>query len=355
MSLVKSIRIGQHWVGENHPTYIIAEISGNHNGSYEKAVEIIHAAKDAGVHAIKLQTYTADTITLNSDKPDFCLPSNSPWESSKTLYSLYAKAFTPWEWHKGLFEEARKIGLDIFSSPFDDSAVALLESLDVPVYKIASPEITDIPLLQRVAKTGKPVILSTGLAAPEDISLALETLRNSGCSEIILLKCTSAYPSPPETMNLATISDIPKTYGVIPGLSDHSIGVGIPVAAVVLGAKVIEKHIVFDKSEETVDSFFSLDRHEFKVLVEEIRKVEKAIGSVTYDISDEAKKTLWARRSLYVSKPIKKGETLNASNIRSVRPAFGLHPKYSETVLGKTALKDLDSGDRLSWDAIGGV
>ena len=347
------IQIGKKKIGKAHPAYIIAEISGNHGGSYEKCKALLAAAKEAGADAIKLQTYTADTITLNCSSSDFVLPSDSPWETSKTLYSLYEKAYTPWEWHKDLFLEAKKLHIDIFSSPFDATAVDLLESLNTPAYKIASPEITDIPLIERVAETKKPIILSTGLATKEDIELAIHTIRKKGNDDIIVLKCTSAYPAPPDSMNLATIADFSTTYNVLAGLSDHSLGTVIPVAAVALGARVIEKHIVFDHSEATVDSFFSLDHLQFKKMVEDIRTVEKAIGHINYEVPAASQQSVWAKRSLYVAKKIQKGEKFTSENIKSVRPAFGLHPKYYRQLLGKPAARNLEKGDRVTLDLLG--
>ena len=339
-------------IGINHPVYIVAEMSANHCGNYDKAVEIIRQAKKCGANAIKLQTYTPDTITLDCNNKDFCIPSSNPWAQNNTLYELYKKAFTPWEWHQGLFEEARKIGIDIFSSPFDETAADFLEELNVPAYKIASPEITHIPLLEKVAKTGKPVILSTGVAKLEDIELAVSTLRNNGCDDICLLKCTSSYPAPLESINLKTIPDLSKRFSCLSGLSDHSLGNTVAIGAVALGAAVIEKHFILEKDKESVDSFFSLDKDEFKVFVDEIRNVEKALGKVIYELDEEGKKNYWGRRSLYVSKAIKKGESITSENIKCVRPHFGLHPKNYSKVLNRKVKRELKKGDRLSFDDI---
>ena len=346
------IKLGKKIIGNDHSTYIIAEMSGNHCGDLATAFKIIEAAKEVGADAVKLQTYTPDTITLNSDKEDFRLPAANPWSSFNTLYKVYEKAFTPWEWHKALFDKAREVGIDIFSSPFDESAVDLLEELGTPIYKIASPEITHIPLIKKVAKTGKPVIFSTGVAELSDIELAVKTLKENGCHEIIILKCTSSYPAPPESINLKTIPNLKETFQCLAGLSDHTLGTGIPVAAVALGASVIEKHFILEKDEKSVDGFFSLDKREFKEMVDEIRKVEKAIGKVSYAIDEEGKKNYWGRRSLYVSGSIKKGEIITAENIKCVRPFYGLHPKFYEEVLGKKASKDLNFGDRLTFESI---
>ncbi len=348
------LHIGPHVISANSPVYIIAEMSGNHHGSLEKAMQIVHAAKESGANAIKLQTYRADTITLNSEKPDFLIPENDPWHYKHNLFALYEEAFTPWEWHAPLFQEARAIGLDIFSSPFDISAVDFLETLDCPAYKIASPEITDIPLLRRVSRTKKPVIMSTGLAEIHDIELALSTLSDEGCTQIGLLKCTASYPAPPETMNLHTIPDMASRFGCVVGLSDHTLGIGVPVAAVALGAKIIEKHFVLSADDDTVDSFFSLDPVAFSQMVLEVRKVEKALGTVSYDVPGSSPQKFKARRSLYVAKSIESGEVFTPDHIKSVRPSWGLHPKFYDDVIGKRAAVTLEMGDRLSMDCIDG-
>ncbi len=285
-------------------------------------------------------------------KEDFLISNQSPWKEYKTKYNLYKKAQLPWEWYEKLIDEGKRVGIDIFSSPFDVSAVDFLENLSVPAYKIASPEITDIPLIKRLGKTGKPVILSTGLAEVEDIELALETLRSQGCSEIALLKCTTAYPTPFEEINLRTIPDMAKRFGCIGGLSDHTLGIGVSVAAVAVGAKIIEKHFTLDKENDSVDSFFSLDPEEFGLMVKEIRNIEKALGKVTYALSKTAEKNVGARRSLYIAEDIKKEEALTVRNCKSVRPGYGLHPKYLDEVIGKKVNRDLQKGDRLSLDVI---
>lgn len=272
-----NIQLGDIKIGYNCPTFIVAEMSGNHGGSIENAIKIVHAAKRAGADAIKLQTYTADTITIKSNKPDFCILDGTAWEKHKTLWDLYNEAHTPWEWHEEIFKVARHIGLEVFSSPFDESAVDFLEALNVKIYKIASPEITNIPLLEKVAKTKKPVILSTGVCDLDDIVLALKTLQSNGAAEIIILKCTTSYPAPAEDSNLITIQDIPKRFGVLSGLSDHTLGFGAAIAAVALGGAVIEKHFINSHESSTVDSFFSFDEENFKKMVEEIRFVEKAL------------------------------------------------------------------------------
>ncbi len=346
------MKIGNINVGPGHPTFIVAEMSGNHGGDLEKALAIVHAAKRAGADAIKLQTYTADTITLKSEKPDFTIQSDSPWAKHKTLWELYNEAYTPWEWHEAIFLEAKKVGIEIFSSPFDASSVDLLESLKVPAYKIASPEITNIPLIDRVSKTGKPIIISTGVSNFEDIELALSTIRNNGIEDIIVLKCTTAYPAPAEESNLRTIPDIVNRFNVLSGLSDHSIGNAAPLAMVALGGSLIEKHFTLDDSNETVDSFFSSGEAEFTKMVDDIRFLDKALGKVEYEITPTAMPSLRGRSSLYVASNIKKGEKFTGTNVKAVRPSFGLHPRHFEDILGKRALKDLELGDRLSWDVI---
>lgn len=347
---MKEIKIGDRVLGPNSPTYIVAEMSANHGGKLEKAKSIIEAAKRAGADSVKLQTYRADTITLKSEREDFQLPKDSPWHASKTLYDLYHEAHTPWEWHEELFGHAKKVGIQIFSAPFDETAVDLLESLGCPMYKIASPEINHIPLLEKVAKTGKPVILSTGVATEALIENALKTLRRHGSDQLILLKCTTSYPAPLDEANLITLTDYHKRFGVIPGLSDHTLGPLSGVVATALGAKVIEKHFIDDRSIETADSFFSMTEPEFTEFVKSIRDTEKSLGKVTYELTAAASKNCRGMRSLYVSKDIKAGETISNSNIKCVRPAFGLDPKYFSEVMGRKALKDLRSGDRLTFD-----
>jgi len=346
----KNFKLNNTLIGNNQPTYIIGELSGNHGGDINTALKLVEEAKKMNVNAVKLQTYTAETITLNSNKEDFILPSGNAWEDSETLFKLYSEAYTPWEWHKPLFDKARDLEIDIFSSPFDESAVDFLEDLNTPFYKIASPEIFDIQLIKKIASTGKPVLLSTGLAVLEDIELALDHLRDGGCDKIVLLKCSTAYPAPFEEINLLTMTDYEKKFNVIPGISDHTEGSALPIASVALGAKVIEKHYVFE-GDETVDSFFSLNTKQFKNMVSDIRNIEKALGSISYDLTSSVEKNYWARRSLYVSENIKKGEQLKGK-IKSVRPGYGLHPKHFDEVSYYYATQDLEVGDRLAWDVI---
>ena len=325
-------------------TYIIAEMSANHNQHKEVALDTIRAAKKAGADAIKIQTYTADTITLDCDKPEF-ICGKGLWEGEK-LYSLYQKAYTPWEWHEEIFRVAREEGMECFSTPFDKTAVDLLESLNNPVYKIASFEITDIPLIKYIASKHKPIILSTGIAMIEDIKLALETIRNEGNNDITLLKCTSAYPAPIEAANLKTIADMKERFGVKVGLSDHTMGSDVAVAAVALGAEVVEKHFIIDRSIGGPDAAFSMEKEEFAAMVKSIRNVEKAIGEVVYPDEPSKIKGREFCRSLYVAEDIKAGEVITEKNVRSVRPGFGLHPKFLPEVLGKKFVKDCERGER---------
>lgn len=327
-------------------TFIIAELSANHNGSLQTALESIKAAKKIGANAIKLQTYTADTITLNSNKEDFIISGGTLWDG-KNLYELYSEAYTPWEWHKELFSYARSIDIDIFSTPFDKSAVDFLEQFNPTAYKIASFEITDYELVRYTASKQKPIIISTGIATIDEIQDVVDICRSVGNKDIILLKCTSEYPSPLQEANLKTIPNMKETFKVEVGFSDHTLGVTAPVVAVTLGAKVIEKHFIIDKSIGGADCEFSLDKKEFKQMIEAIRETEKLLGCVDYSLNEKRKKQRRFARSLYVCKDIKKGEVFSHKNIRSVRPFYGLHPKYLKDVLGKTAKKDYKFGDRL--------
>lgn len=331
-------------------TFIIAELSANHNGSKQTAIDSIRAAKEAGADAIKIQTYTADTLTLNCNAPDFVL-GKGLWEG-ETLYSLYQKAYTPWEWHEEIFRVAREEGLVCFSTPFDKTAVDLLEDLNNPIYKIASFEITDIPLIKYIASKHKPIILSTGIAMEEDIQLALDTIRGEGCNDITLLKCTSAYPAPIEDANLLTIPDMKQRFGVKVGLSDHTMGATVPMTAVALGAEVVEKHFIINRSIGGPDSAFSMEAHEFKAMVESIRQVEKALGEVKYPTDPSKIKGREFCRSLYVAEDVKAGEIITEINVKSVRPGYGIHPKYLFDVIGKRFTKDCAKGERLSFDMI---
>ena len=326
--------------------FIIAELSANHNGSLQIAIESIKAAKKAGADAVKLQTYTPDTMTLNSHQDDFYVDQGTIWDGNY-LYDLYKKAYTPWDWHKKLFDTAREEGLLCFSTPFDTTAVDFLETLNNPVYKIASPEITDISLIRYIALKGKPIIISTGISTEEDINLALKTCRDVGNKQIALLKCTTSYPAPIDEANLSMITELRNRFGVVTGLSDHTLGIIAPVVAVSMGAKIIEKHFILNHDIGGPDSKFSLDKDEFSDMVEAVRQAEKSIGSVNYNLTESQRKSRNFSRSIYVVKDIKKGEKLTQNNVRSVRPGFGLHPKYLEQIIGKKVNKDLIKGQRM--------
>lgn len=334
--------------------FIIAELSANHNGNIETALETIRAAKRTGADAIKLQTYTADTITLNSRKADFMIEHGTIWDG-QNLHDLYHQAHTPWEWHKALFDEAKKQGLYCFSSPFDPTAVDFLEELGCPAYKVASAEITDIPLIRYIASKQKPVIISTGMADDEDIELALETVRKTGNQQIALLKCTTSYPAPIEEANLVMVKDLAERFGVVSGLSDHTMGWVAPVVAVSFGARIIEKHFILNHSIGGPDASFSLDEKEFTELVKAVRDAEKAIGTVDYTLTPKMKRSRDFSRSLYVVKDIRAGEVFNNENVRSIRPGYGMHPRYEEQVLGKTATSDLEAGTALQAGHVNGT
>lgn len=336
----------------NGKVFIIAELSANHNGSLQVALDTIKAAAEAGADAIKLQTYTADTLTIDCDKEDFIIRSGSIWDG-KTYYQLYQEAYTPWEWHEALFECVRENGLICFSSPFDKTAVDFLEKLDTPAYKIASFEITDIPLIEYAATKGKPMIISTGIATHEDIELALDACYRMGNRDVALLKCTSSYPAPIEEANLVMIKDMAERYGVITGLSDHTVGHIAPVVATCFGARIIEKHFILDRSIGGPDASFSMTKDEFAEMVRAVRQAEKAIGIVDYSLTNKQKKGRDFCRSLYVVKDIKAGEVISEENVRSIRPGFGMEPRYYSEVLGKRVVKDLGKGDRLNLDLIG--
>ena len=332
--------------------FLIAEMSGNHNQSLERALKIVDAAADAGASAIKLQTYTADTLTIDFRENEFFIADkNSLWKG-KSLYELYQEAYTPWEWHKAIFEHAQKRGIIAFSTPFDETAVDFLEELNAPAYKIASFENNHLPLLKKVARTGKPVIMSIGVSTLSMIEEAVNTLRENGCKDIILLKCTSTYPASPENSNILTIPHLAQLFNCQVGLSDHTMGIGVAVAAVALGARVIEKHFCLSRAEGGVDSAFSLEPHEFKMLVEECNRAFLGLGKVHYGILEEEKKSLTYKRSIYVVKDIKAGEKLTTENIRIIRPGLGLEPKYFESVLGKAAKQDLKRGMALQLDML---
>ncbi len=348
---MKKINIGGFEISDESPVFIIAELSANHNGSLETAIETIRAAKRTGADAIKFQTYTADTITLDSRKDDFKLKQGTIWDG-KFLHDLYQEAYTPWEWHKQLFDAAKEEGLVCFSSPFDFTAVDLLEELNAPAYKIASFEITDIPLIEYVASKGKPVIISTGIAELEDIELALDACKRMGNEEIVLLKCTSSYPAPIDEANLTMIRDFRERFGVHSGLSDHTMGNTVPIVSVAMGAKVIEKHFILDHSIGGPDASFSLDEKEFTELVKAVREASSSIGQVQYSLTDKQRKGRDFSRSLYVSENMAAGEVISEKNVRSVRPGFGLHPRHYSSIIGKKVNKDLEKGTAFKLDFI---
>lgn len=344
---MKEVQIANRPIGLNHPPFIIAEMSGNHNQSLDRALEIVEAAAKSGVHALKLQTYTADTITLNSTQAEFFInDADSLWKG-QTLHQLYQQAYTPWEWHKPIFDRCKQLGLIAFSSPFDETAVDFLESLDVPCYKIASFENNDLPLIKKVAQTGKPVIISTGMASLSDLDELVKTFRQAGGTQLILLKCTSSYPASPLGTNLRTIPVLRELFNSEVGLSDHTLGIGVSVASVAFGATVIEKHFTLARADGGVDSVFSMEPQEMKLLVSETQQAFEALGHVSFGATAQEQKSLKFRRSIYVSQNIRKGEALTPDNIRIVRPGYGLPPKQWEFVLGKIAICDLKIGDAL--------
>lgn len=344
------MKINSHTINIESPVFIIAELSANHNGSINTAIETIKAAKRAGADCIKLQTYTADTLTIDCDKDDFLIK-GTIWEG-KNYYQLYQEAYTPWEWHEELFRVAKEEGLVCFSSPFDKTAVDFLETLNVPAYKIASFEITDIPLIEYVASKGKPIILSTGISEKADIELALDACRRMGNNDIALLKCTSSYPAPIDEANMCMVKDLAERYGVISGLSDHTMGVTVPIVATCFGAKIIEKHFILDRSIGGPDASFSMNEEEFTAMVKAIREAESAIGVVDYTLTEKQAKGKDFSRSLYVVEDMKAGDVITEENVRSIRPGFGLHPKYLKDLLGKKIKVDSEKGSRFELDSI---
>lgn len=345
----KEFKIGSRTISETSPTFIVAEISANHNQDYNRAVEIIHAAKEAGADAVKLQTYTADTITIDCDDECFQINEGTIWDGT-TLYKLYQEAYTPWEWQPKLMEEANKLGLECFSSPFDFTSVDFLEEMKVPAYKIASYEINDIPLIRKIAKLHKPMIFATGIAYPEDIERALSVCREEGNEDVILLKCVSSYPTPYEAVNLRVIPTLAKTYDCLAGISDHTMGSIVSAGAIPLGAKMVEKHMTLRRADGGPDSAFSMEPEEFAKMVREIRILEKALGSSEYVLTDTQKLEHEGSRSLFVVQDIQAGEILTPKNIRSIRPGNGLHTMHYEEVLGKKAKHFLRKGTPLAWE-----
>ncbi|WP_396143313.1 pseudaminic acid synthase [Flavobacterium sp.] len=345
------MQIGNFTIDDKSPVFIIAELSANHNGSLDNALATIKAAKRAGADCIKLQTYTADTITIDSDKEDFLIK-GTIWDGKK-LHTLYQEAYTPWEWHEQIYRVAKEEGLICFSSPFDKTAVDLLESLHSPAYKIASFEITDIPLIEYVASKGKPVIISTGIAQQEDIELALDACHRMGNYDIALLKCTSSYPAPIEEANMCMVKDLAERYNVISGLSDHTMGSTVPIVATVFGAKIIEKHFIIDRAIGGPDASFSMNEEEFTAMVKAVREAEKATGIVDYTLTKKQAKGRDFSRSLYIAEDIKAGDIFTDKNLRSVRPGFGLHPKYYNEIIGKISNQDLEKGTPMKLNYIG--
>ena len=345
------MKIGNYLINDNSPAFIIAELSANHNGSIETAIKTIKAAKNAGADCVKFQTYTPDTITLDHKSDHFKLTQGTIWDG-QYLYDLYKGAYTPWEWHEELFQTCRDEGLVYFSSPFDITAVDFLENLNVPAYKIASFEITDIPLIEYTASTMKPIIISTGIAKLEDIKLAIDTCRNVGNNEIALLKCTSSYPAPTDEANISMIRDLSERFNVISGLSDHTIGSIVPITSIAMGAKIIEKHFILDKTIGGPDSSFSMDQFEFKDMVDSIRIAESSIGEVDYELSEKQKNSREHSRSLFAVKDIKKGEILTNQNVRSIRPWHGLHPKHLNEIIGQRSSCEISKGTPLKFEYI---
>jgi pseudaminic acid synthase len=349
--ITTEITIGSRCIGPGKPTYVIAELSANHNQDFDTALSIIRAAKDAGADAVKLQTYTAETITLRSDKECFRIAGGTLWDG-RTLHDLYQGAFTPWQWQPKLKEIADELGMHLFSSAFDDSAVDFLEQMNVPAHKVASFELVDIGLIQKMARTGKPLIMSTGMASENEISEAVQAARRAGATQIALLKCTSAYPAPPEEANLLTIPELARRFSCPVGLSDHTIGVAVPVVAVALGACIIEKHLCLRRADGGPDVAFSLEPEEFKAMVEAVRTAEKALGSVQFTSGPREANSRKFRRSLFVVEDVKQGELFTKQNVRSIRPADGLHTRYFNEVVGKRAACDVERGTPLSWGLV---
>ncbi|MCG3110385.1 MAG: pseudaminic acid synthase [Candidatus Manganitrophus sp. SB1] len=347
------IEISGRKIGQDDPPFIIAEMSGNHNQSLDRALEIVEAAAKSGAHALKIQTYTPDTMTIDLNEREFHISDPKSLWAGNSLYHLYGEAYTPWEWHKSIFERAAKLGLIPFSTPFDDTAVDFLESLNVPCYKIASFENTDLPLIRRVAATGKPIIISTGMATVAELDESVRAAREAGCKNLILLKCSSTYPATPKNTNILTIPHLRDLFDCEVGLSDHTMGVGVSVASVALGATVVEKHFTLRRADGGVDSTFSLEPAEMAQLVVETERAWQALGQVTYGPMEAEKKSLQFRRSLYVVQDLKAGDLLTRENVRAIRPGLGLPTKYLEQVLGKTVKQDVKRGTALGWGLMG--
>jgi len=351
--MTEEFKIDNRLIGRNHAPLVIAEMSGNHNQSLERALGIVEAAAKAGAHALKIQTYTPDTMTIDLDEREFHINDPKSLWAGTSLYKLYGEAYTPWEWHKPIFDRARQLGMIPFSTPFDDTAVDFLENLDVPCYKIASFENTDLPLIRRVAATGKPLIISTGMATVAELDETVRAAREAGCKDLVLLKCTSTYPATAANTNILTIPHLRDLFGCEVGLSDHTMGVGVSVASVALGASVIEKHFTLSRADGGVDSTFSMEPAEMAQLVVETEHAWQALGQVSYGPTEAEKKSIQFRRSLYVVQDLKAGEVLSRENVRAIRPGLGLPPKYFEQVLGKAVKQDVKRGTALMWSLLG--
>jgi len=349
---MQDIQIQDFKIGTTHPPFIIAEMSGNHNQSLERALEIVEAAAKSGAHALKIQTYTADTMTLDLDRDEFFISDPKSLWKGNTLYSLYQQAHTPWEWHKPIFDRCRELGVIGFSTPFDFTSVDFLESLEVPFYKIASFENTDLPLIRKVARTGKPMIISTGMATLAELDETVTAARDAGCQDLVLLKCTSSYPATPEESNLRTIPHMRELFNTQVGLSDHTLGLGVAVASVALGATVIEKHFTLDRADGGVDSAFSMEPEEVRQLIIETERAWQGLGNIHYGRTAAEQKSLVFRRSLYITKDLKAGDVLTPENLRAIRPGRGLPPKYYEILLGKTVTTDIVKGTSVTWEGL---
>ncbi len=349
--MTRPVRIGERLVGPGHPCFVVAELSANHLGDLDEARALVRAAKESGADAVKLQTYTPDTLTIDVDKPWFRIGAGTPWEG-RTLYDLYDDAMTPWEWHGELQDLARDLEMEFFSTPFDETAVEFLESLDVPAFKVASFENNHLPLLRRIGATGRPVILSTGMASLADVDRAVRTLRGAGCADLVLLRCTSAYPAPLDEINLRTIPHLAQTFQVVTGLSDHTTGIAVSAAAVALGAAVIERHFIRDRTAGGPDASFSLEPAEFRAMVDAVRAVEAALGSVSYGATGRQRSSALFRRSLFVVRDVAAGDAVTDDNVRVIRPGQGLEPRWLDEVRGRVFARDVERGTPLAWDLL---
>lgn len=344
------MKVADKYIGKNAPPFLIAEMSGNHNQSLDRALAIVDAVASTGAHALKLQTYTADTMTLDLTEGEFSIKDTKSLWKGQTMYSLYQKAHTPWEWHKPIMERANRHGLICFSTPFDETAVDFLEELNVPCYKIASFENIDLPLIRKVARTSKPMIISTGMATIAELDEAIRTARENGCREIVLLKCTSTYPANPENTNISTIPHMQQLFNCEVGISDHTLGIGVAIAGVALGATVIEKHFTLSRADGGVDAIFSMEPPEMKALVTESRRAWQALGQITYGPTEAEEEATLRRRSLYIAEDMQGGDILTSKNMRSIRPGQGLAPKYYDILIGKKVSKSIRKGTPVSWD-----